>query len=106
MFPPLQRQLREANNSEEIEVVGTVNQVLLPHIRQHCTIEPYCRLNRADGTTLKKAARQELEGVQSLTFLRARCGSIQVPKMAKSLFRYWQRVQSGVLDKIAKKAQR
>jgi hypothetical protein len=31
---------RSKNSGEEIEVVGTVNQVLLPHMRQHCTKEP------------------------------------------------------------------
>ena len=30
-----------SSNSDEIEVVGTVNQVLLPHMRQHCTEEPF-----------------------------------------------------------------
>jgi hypothetical protein len=29
------------SNSDEIEVVGTLNQVLLPHMRQHCTEEPF-----------------------------------------------------------------
>jgi hypothetical protein len=40
--------------SDEIEVVGTVNQVLLPHMRQHCTEKPFF----PDGTTHKTAAEQ------------------------------------------------
>jgi hypothetical protein len=34
-----------SSDGDEIEVVGTVNQVLLPHMRQHCTIEPYMPSN-------------------------------------------------------------
>jgi hypothetical protein len=38
-----------SSNSDEIEVVGTVNQVLLPHMRQHCTEEPFLPYNH-NGT--------------------------------------------------------
>jgi hypothetical protein len=39
-----------SNNSDEIEVVGTVNQVLLPHMRQHCTEEPFLPYTGGTGT--------------------------------------------------------
>jgi hypothetical protein len=40
-IPTAARAAARSSNSDEIEVVGTVNQVLLPHMRQHCTEEPF-----------------------------------------------------------------
>jgi hypothetical protein len=37
------------SDSDEIEVIGTVNQVLLPHMRQHCLKEPCLPIMSATG---------------------------------------------------------
>jgi hypothetical protein len=53
------------NNSDEIEVVGTVNQVLLPHMRQHCTEEPFLPYTGGTGT----AAEERLDNNMKLCSL-------------------------------------
>jgi hypothetical protein len=43
-----------SSSSDEIEVVGTVNQVLLPHMRQHCTEELFSPFRCSYGTAAKE----------------------------------------------------
>jgi hypothetical protein len=47
-----------SSNSDEIEVVGTVNQVLLPHMRQHCTEEPFLPWSPSFGNVTIKEQRE------------------------------------------------